>query len=164
MYWTILREWIEDKGLWIGFGLALIGIVLAINPGQGAVWISAAIAFGFMTIYPPINTWRRWHLYSRRERVFNVFTNAFYGLYLGFIVLRGLVAPTQGAMSLPSAFGLVGIDVILALVLVVLHRDVPAWGRSRKKCPECLQRTDIAAKACHCGYRWPEEKGELALD
>jgi hypothetical protein len=161
MYLVDLREYLKDKAWAIGIGLALIGIVLTLTAFQGLVWMSAATALSFLGVYPVVNTINRWHLYSRGERIFNVGMNTFLLVDLGYLVIRDLAS--KGVHNLGSAFGLTGIDVVLALTFILLWREVPKWAQSRKKCPECFQATDVAARACSCGYRWPVEHPEAEV-
>jgi hypothetical protein len=152
-----LRQYGEANNFLIGTTVALIGIFLGFTKLQGLVWMSAAIAVGFVAVYPHIRTRNRWHLYSRREQIFQVSSNIFMTGYLAFIIVLGLT--TKGVAELSSNFGLLGSGLILPLAFLFLEETLPQWARGRKECPDCYRVTLVTAKACPCGHHWPREEG-----
>ena len=148
-----LSEYVKDKAWLIGIVLAIVGIILTLTAAIGLLWISAAVALGFMTIWPIRQAIKNWHLFSGRERYVQTGLNVVFLVMLAWVLVTGLT--NDGPQETLKNWGLIGIDVVIALGFIVLQREIPKWARGRKKCPDCLKATDVTAKACSCGYRWP---------
>jgi hypothetical protein len=153
-----LGEYVKDKAWLIGIVLAVVGIILTLTAAIGLLWISAAVALGFMIIWPIRQVIRNWHLFSGPERYVQTGLNVVVLASLVWVLVIGLT--TKGPAETFKNWGLIGIDVIVALGFIVLQREVPKWAQGRKKCPDCLNATDAAAKACSCGYHWPACRSE----
>lgn len=150
-----LRQYGEANDFLIGTTVALLGIFLGFTRVQGLVWISAGIAVGFLAVYPHVRTRNRWHLYGRREQIFQVSSNVLMTGYLGVIIVLGLTS--KGVADFSSNFGLLGSGLVLPLAFLFLEETLPQWARGHKECPDCYRVTLITAKACPCGHHWPRE-------
>ena len=59
-----LVEYVKDKAWLIGIVLAMVGIILTLTAAIGLLWISAAVALGFMIIWPTRQAIKNWRLFS----------------------------------------------------------------------------------------------------
>ena len=106
-----LSEYVKDKAWLIGIVLTLVGIILTLTAAIGLLWISAAVALGFMITWPIRQANKNWHLFSGRARYVQTGLNVVVLAMLAWVLLTGLI--TYGPVETFKNWGLMGIDVIV---------------------------------------------------
>jgi hypothetical protein len=148
-------EYAKEKAWLIGISLAIVGIVLTVDPRHGFAWISAGVMLGFFVLHSIRQGIRGWELFSGPERYVQTGLPLVMLVMLAWVLGTGLI--DDGARKTFELWGLVGIDFFVFFGVLLIVHFVPHWAKGRKECPDCLRMTAGAAKACSCGYHWGAE-------
>lgn len=135
----------------IGLALAVVALAVAADADDLLVGLTAFTGV-FLVGLPLANMKWRWHLLTKKQRIWEVSSNAFVWIWVGYAML---LAIQKDETDTWTNYGLLGGMLVLVSVFLLFAHFIPLSAKRRKDCPECCNTVHMDARVCqHCGYRW----------
>jgi len=145
-----LRFFRENAPL-IGLALALVALAIAADADDLLVGLTVFVGI-FLVGLPLGNMKWRWRLLTRRQRIWEVASNAFVWIWVGYAIV---IAIEKDEHDTWENYGLLGGMLVLASLFLLFVHFIPQAAKRRKDCPECCNTVHVDARVCqYCGYRW----------